>query len=324
MRLWRHRLQRHEEAAMKTILVPLDGSALAERVLPYARMLAQTLGARLHLLRAVADARREHGWLDDPTVRAEAGVPPGATERERIPAWDALRQFAENSLAEQAGQLRASGLHVTHEVRIGAPAATIVAAASECRAQLIAMATHGYSGLTRWAMGSVADAVLHTSATPVLLVRGDAPAPKHGLALRRIVVPLDGSELARQALSAAIELADPARAEVVVVQVVAPSIEEYLSAPAPAELRARLHAQALDEYAHVGGERPAAVTAAVLVGRAAQAIAEEADWRHADLIVMATHAYSGVRRWMYGSVADRLLHSTTTPLLLVRGPAGER
>jgi nucleotide-binding universal stress UspA family protein len=310
---------------MKTILIPLDGSALAERALPYARMLARTLGARLHLLRVVADARREHMLLDDPTVRAEVGLPPGATERESLPAWDALRQFAENTLAEHAAQLRAAGQHVTHEVRVGTPAETIVEVASECRAQLIAMATHGYSGFTRWALGSVADAVLHTTATPVLLVRGDAPAPKHGQALKRIVVPLDGTELARQALPAAIELADLAHAEVVVVQAVAPSIEEYLSATPPtAELRARLQAQALDEYErHVGGERPAAITAAVLVGQAAQAIAEEADWRHADLIVMATHAYSGLQRWIHGSVADRLLHSTTTPLLLVHGYAGE-
>src|SRR5689334_6344593 len=106
-------LQWPEEAAMKTILVPLDGSALAERVLPYARMLARTLDARLHLLRVVVDSRREHRLLDNPTVRAEAGKPAGATERESAPAWDALRQFAENNLDEHAAQLRAAGLHVT-------------------------------------------------------------------------------------------------------------------------------------------------------------------------------------------------------------------
>src|SRR5205085_5310054 len=98
---------------------------------------------------------------------------------------------------------------------------------------MIAMATHGYGGLTRWPLGSVADTVLHTAATPMLLVRGDAPMPKHAPALKRIVVPLDGSELSRQALPAAIELADFARAEVVVVQAIVPSIEEYLSAAPP-------------------------------------------------------------------------------------------
>jgi nucleotide-binding universal stress UspA family protein len=314
-----------QEAAMKTILVPLDGSALAERVLPYARLLARTIDARLHLLRVVTEAQHEQVPLDNPTIRAEAGLPPDADQYDSVPAWEALRQFAENGLAEHAAQLRAAGMHVTYEVRVGAPAATIVAVAAERHARMIAMATHGYSGLTRWALGSVADAVLHTTSVPVLLVRGNAPLPKHAPALKRIVVPLNGSELARQALPPAIELADFARAEVVVVQAIVPSIEEYLSAASPvAELRDNLRAQALHEYElHVGGDHPAAVTSAVLVGHAAQAIAEEVDWRRADLIVMATHGYSGLRRLVHGSVADQLLHATTTPLLLVRGHMGE-
>jgi nucleotide-binding universal stress UspA family protein len=252
-------------------------------------------------------------------------LPPGTSERDSAPAWAALRQLAENNLAEHAAQLRAAGLHVTCEVRVGTPAEVIVEVASECQARMIAMATHGYSGLARWALGSVADAVLHTSAVPVLLVRGNAPLPKHAPALKRIIVPLDGSELARQALPTAVELADFARAEVVVVQAIVPSIEEYLSAASPvADLRDNLRAQALHEYEQrVVGDRPAVVTSAVLIGHAAQAIAEEVDWRRADLIVMATHAYSGLRRLVHGSVADRLLHTTTTPLLLVRGHVGE-
>jgi nucleotide-binding universal stress UspA family protein len=311
---------------MKIILVPLDGSALAKRVLPYAQLLARTIDARLHLLRVVTDAQHEHVLLDNPTIRAEAGLPPVATDHDSPPAWDALRLFAENDLDEHAALLRAAGLIVTTEVRVGAPAATIVAVAAECHARMIAMATHGYSGLTRWALGSVADAVQHTAGVPVLLVRGNEPLPKHAPALKRIIVPLDGSELARQALAPALELADFACAEVVVVQAIVPSIEDYLSAASPvAELRDNLRAEALHEYElHTGGDHPAAVTAAVLVGHAAQAIAEEVDWRHADLIVMATHAYSGLRRWVHGSVADQLLHATTTPLLLVRGHVDER
>jgi nucleotide-binding universal stress UspA family protein len=307
----------YKEAAMKTILVPLDGSALAQRALPHAQMLAQVIDARLHLLRVVADTRSAHMQLDNPTIRAEAG----AIGRDNAPEWDALRQLAENSLAEQVAHLRADGLYVTSEVRLGVPAETIVEVASECHARLIAMATHGRGGLTRWALGSVADAVLHTAAVPVLLVRGDALTVKHPPALKRILVPLDDTDLSRQALPTAIELADCARAEVVVAQAVTSSIEEYISAAPPlAQLRDKLRAQVLDEYAlHVGSDRQARVTATVLVGQAAQAIAEESSWRSADLIVMATHAYSGLARWVHGSVADRLLHATTTPLLLVHG-----
>jgi nucleotide-binding universal stress UspA family protein len=106
-----------EEAAMKTILVPLDGSALAERVLPHAGLLARIIDARLHLLRVVTGLEPEHIPLDEPTVRAEAGLPPGAAERDGAAAWAALRQFAENNLAEHAARLRAAGLYVTYEVR---------------------------------------------------------------------------------------------------------------------------------------------------------------------------------------------------------------
>jgi nucleotide-binding universal stress UspA family protein len=186
---------------------------------------------------------------------------------------------------------------------------------------MIAMATRGNSGLTRWILGSVAEAVLHTASAPVLLVCRNTPLPKHAPAIKRTIVPLDGSELARQALPAAIELADFVRAEVVAVQAITPSIEEYISAAPPvAELRDKLRGQVLQEYdLQIGGDQHAAVTAAVLVGQAARAIAEEANWRNAGLIVMATHPYSGLRRWAQGSIADQLLHVTSTPLLLVRG-----
>src|SRR5689334_20620101 len=100
-----------QEAAMKTILVPLDGSALAERVLPYARLLARTIDARLHLLRVITDARHQYVPLDNSTVRAEVGVSPGATEHDSAPEWKALRQFAENNLAEHMARLRSAGLN---------------------------------------------------------------------------------------------------------------------------------------------------------------------------------------------------------------------
>src|SRR4029078_7576888 len=126
--------------------------------------------------------------LDNPTIRAEAGLPPVATDPDSDPAWDALRLFAETNLAEQAALLRADGLNVTYEVRVGAPAATIVEVAAACHARMIAMATRGNSGLSRWVLGSVADALLHTAAAPVLLVRGSAPLPKPALSIKRLIV----------------------------------------------------------------------------------------------------------------------------------------
>src|SRR5215213_5610874 len=108
-------LQGRKEVAVKTILVPLDGSALADRVLPYAQLLARMSGARLHLLRVITDAQHEHVLLDNPTIRAEVRLPPMATDHDSAAAWDALRLFAENNLAEHAAVLRATGLQVTTE-----------------------------------------------------------------------------------------------------------------------------------------------------------------------------------------------------------------
>src|SRR5438132_5068936 len=106
---------------MKTILVPLDSSVLAEQVLPSVRMLAPLLGAEVHLLHVVAEADRYHLLVD---------AAPGdlfATQRERtLNSWETLRQQAESYLAPKAAQLRAVGIDTSFEVRLGSPAEVIV------------------------------------------------------------------------------------------------------------------------------------------------------------------------------------------------------
>jgi nucleotide-binding universal stress UspA family protein len=208
------------------------------------------------------------------------------------------------------------------DTRVGTAAAVIATTAEQSPDTLIAMATHGHTGLRRWALGSTADTLLHTTSIPLFLVRGDRSAPAPNSAIRRILVPLDGSELARQALPMAIELAIYAQAELLLLQVVAQSIEDYLHGfPVAADLRQLLQEE-VDSAACVLGDtirqQPVQVSTVVAVGSTAQTIAEEAEHRHADLIVMATHGYTGIERWQLGSIADQVLHATTTPLLLVR------
>jgi nucleotide-binding universal stress UspA family protein len=162
---------------------------------------------------------------------------------------------------------------------------------------------------------------------PRVLMPGNAPSAQGAPRLKRILVPLDGSALARQALPIALELAAPAQAELILLWVVAPSIEEYMHAfPADADAHRILHDQATEALAARDGDRsiPAVqLTTAVGVGLPAQAIVEEAAWRRVDLIVMATHGYSGLQRWRLGSVANAVLHATTIPLLLVRSQAAD-
>jgi nucleotide-binding universal stress UspA family protein len=299
------------------ILVPLDGSALAEQALPYAQLLARVLGARIHLLRAISRAAQT-------TLLAEsAGAPP--TLAPAVCEQCALTQLCAHTdcyIADQAQRLRAADVEADADMRVGAPAETIAEIAQGVPETLVAMTTHDERGLQRWVRGSVTDTLIHDTTTPLLLVPASSQAALASPKLTRILVPLDGSALARQALPIAIELAARAQAELILLWVVAPSIDAYLRAfPAEADAHRALHDQAAEALAGFSTPLPAPtvrMTTAIGIGSPAQAIAEEAAWRHVDLIVMATHGYIGLQRWRMGSVANTVLHATPIPLLLAR------
>lgn len=311
---------------MRTILVPLDGSALAEHALPYALELARLLDARLHVLRVIPDSALEDGESFGYDLAAIYGVGEALAARQehdmRVRAT--LRERAGQYLDRQVESVAKAGFEACAEVRLGPPAEVIVEVAAAVHADLIVMGTHGYSGVRRWALGSTADKVVHATHTPVLLVRGDAPAP----ALRRIVVPLDGSALARQALPLAVELAARASSSLVLLRAIMPALEIAAGMPPSARIPPQTEditepmresaQQELDALAEqLRGEVPH-VAAMALIGPPAEVIVDEAAARHADLIVMATHGHSGLRRWALGSTTDKVLHTTSTPVLLVR------
>jgi len=314
---------------MHTIVVPLDGSELAAQVMPHVRTLAPLLDAHVHLLRVVpaTPPGDSESWAQ--VLISVYGVPESEAARRdhHNDVIEELHQQAQAYLDTQAQMLRSAGIEVTSEVRTGSPAETIVeVAAAHMPGALIAMATHGYSGLRRWALGSVADKVIHATDAPVLLVRGQAQPvvqPPH-----RILTPLDGSGLSRQALPLASEIARAARAELILLRAVVPMIEAYIGAPVlgrplveNSETLNALYEYALDELkaeaASLRAEAPRVLTRAI-IGYPAEVIIDEAREMDVDLIVMATHGYSGLRRWALGSVADKVLHATTTPLILVR------
>jgi len=308
---------------MKTLLVPLDGSKLAEQVLPSVRTLAPLLGAHVQLLHVVSEADRYHLLADAMGIDEVGGVP--LRSGEFVHSWEPLRQNAEDYLNMQAAELTAAGVDAGVEVQLGWPAEAIVAAAEREHVTLIAMATHGYSGIKRWALGSVTDKVVHATTTPVLAVRGAEQAAVMERPLRRILVPLDGSELARQALPLAVELATCARAELILLTVAAPQlmIAPELMSPLPEfdaalpRLQERLKEE-LGTFAPRLAAEGVQVTPVAVSGFPAEMIVDLAQQREADLIVMATHGASGLRRWALGSVADKVLHAAPMPLLLVR------
>jgi nucleotide-binding universal stress UspA family protein len=302
----------------KMILVPLDGSALAEQALPYAQLLARILHARMHLLRAISQSELAAQLADTGALPASPAPP----VCEQCALTD-LCAHTDCYIADQALRLRAADIEVDADMRIGAPAAAIAEFAQGTPQTLIAMSTHAERGLQRWVRGSVADTLMHETTAPLLLVPNSKRAARANPKLARILLPLDGSALARQALPIAIELATNAQAELILLWVVAPSIDEYLRAfPADADAHRTLHDQAAEALAARSGEHPTPAVrlrTTIGIGAPAHAIVEEAARRHVDLIVMATHGYTGLQRWRMGSVADTVLHSSSAPLLLVRG-----
>ena len=313
---------------MKSILVPLDGSTLAEQVLAYVRLLAPLLNARARLLHVSSDEDVARVLVDDGALARELGDQLANRHTSPEQLRELLRQQAADYLAARATDLRAAGMDVEVELRDGFAPEQIVAVAEHGQAHLIAMATHGYRGLKRWTLGSVTDKVVHAATCPIFLVRATDQHQETAVALKRILVPLDGSALAEQALPLALELASRARAELLLLQAVIPLVEyapglspfarslpqsiqypDMLCEQAQQQLTTTINRYATPELR---------MKSVVLIGSPAEAIVDEAVHRGVDLIVMATHGYSGLRRWALGSVADKVLHATTIPLILVR------
>jgi nucleotide-binding universal stress UspA family protein len=309
---------------MQTILVPLDGSPQAEQILPYVRQLAPVLQANVLLLQ-VANPEHVHDYaatLANTSVGNDDYQPDWLNHQQQ--RWLHERQQIERYLETQAALLRASGIAVNCDIESGPAVATIIAAAERSQASLIALASHGYSGLRRWAVGSVAEQIIQVSCLPVLLVRISPESPSAPMGLRRILTPLDGSVFTHYALDHAITVAQGAQAELIVLQTLASSLEDYVGrVPAQLDQRGTLDKYVRRAYAARWGEQRAAqatITSAVGLGGVADSIIEEAHQRHVGLIVLGMPPHSALHRRSGGRVADQVFRNTHIPLLLVHSP----
>ncbi|MCX6049424.1 MAG: universal stress protein [Chloroflexi bacterium] len=222
-------------------------------------------------------------------------------------------------------QLQKAGYRVLTQLAEGDAAEQILDVATHAHADLIAMATHGRSGLTRWALGSVAERVSQSSTLPVLLMRGQADLP-HGK-IERILVPLDGSILAEKALTHAQTLAKENGAELLLFQGI-PFIDvedefaQIISAQQleSADVQAFANAEAylISVALRLRGEGIACQTV-VLRGDPARLICDVANESKIDVVAICTHGRTGFSRWMYGSVANQVIRGVECPVLVVRG-----
>jgi nucleotide-binding universal stress UspA family protein len=306
-----------EEGMMyQKILVPLDGSPFAEGVLSYLSQVSDPQNAEI-LLFQVLEMDRYSAYLT-PGPLPISGQP--------VSNW---KQFAENYHASMIEDLRSRGYAARSEVVVGRDVAVEICRYADAEGvDLIAMTTHARTGLPRWVLGSVASRVVSATDKPVFLVHPTEDTEDRTVALRRILVPLDGSNLAEEALSLATSLARAQNAKLILVRALEPpamvpadpSMRD-LTTPMATQLGA-VEMQAAEFYmqdiAHELQRRNMVEQTVVILGDAAEVILDAAEINDVDLITMCTHGRSGVSRWVYGSVAEKVLHSAPCPLLLLR------
>ena len=303
------------------IVVPLDGSELAEGVLPHVVEVIRGLESHVYLLTVAQIARRTAPALTDLFSSSDNTH----EERQRV------EQELTTYLHKVAGELEPSAAETQASVRFGRPAEEILTFASEVDAGLIILSTHGRSGISRWVFGSVTDRVLHGSLCPLLLVRTESPQPT--IAYQRILVPLDGSDVAEQVLPYVSALIRPNYTRIFLTSVLPNGLSDrtitlltssppglQLSTTALPKAKVQLTAY-LRSVAAALRERGATVQTSVRKGAPAEEILAEAAENEVDLISMTAHGLSGVSRWVYGNVAGKVLQGAHCPILLVRPPA---
>lgn len=295
--------------AISNILVPLDGSELAERALPYAERLAGKAGRKVILVRSVH-------------VRTLPGRDPSDAQVKAI-------DDAERYLASIASRLGDAGVAVESAVPYGPPAAEILDETRIRQADLVLMATHGRSGVGRWVYGSVANQVMRSTQVPMLLIPASVATVWSDKVQPKVLVPLDGSALAEEALPAAREFAAALGASVVLVRIVEPPYDSAYSEVAQyvefdPEQQARVATDYLEQTAASLRSAGLAVETRVVVGDPVIAISALAREAGAAAVAMATHGRSGLAELVLGSVATGTLQRAGLPLLLVRPTAISR
>lgn len=306
---------------LQTIVVPLDGSTLAECAVPIALGLLSPDMGRLILMRVPVYTEMQ------PAIGAEYNMF-WPEIRDEPSSFRRVYEDAEAYLAHVATRCERRGITVEKRVEEGDRAGAVIDVAADVGADLIVMTTHGRTGISRWIIGSITERVLHDAPCPVLAIHAQPDClpdrPATGFA-SRILVPLDGSELAEPALPPAMAIARQTGGEIILFRVGQPGTDDQApknnavdtgTPEAPSDYLERIATECRQQ-----GVTATAVTIDPVGSGAASvagAILDMATGSQVDLIAMSTHGRSGLRRWVYGSVTEKVLHNSESALLIVR------
>lgn len=314
------------------ILVPLDGSSRAEQVLPVAARLARAAGATIMLLTVVDSAHEAVSYR-----LAGPSMSPNTIERDLTAAQSYLDEVSQRSFL--------GGISVEKQVDPGNPAVMILSRAearTERPIDLIVMSSHGYTGVKRWFLGSVAEKTVRHAPVPVLLLREGEPLRTHvrfdGMCAIRTLVLVDASARSPDAIPPAAHLvaalSSPEHGHLQLTQIVV--VPENVG-KAEKDERLREAVQNLDAIGQrvrgglVANRRKIHLTLSwaisaerdiaegiIRVAEQGERCAEIGAAERCDLIAMTTHGATGLGKWAVGSITERVLHATRLPLFIVR------
>jgi nucleotide-binding universal stress UspA family protein len=291
----------------KRILVPLDGSNLAELALAYAEEIAVAFKSELVLL-----------YVNEP----------------KEDQYRHMHKLYMEEVAEGVKERFRKRARVKTVVLSGEPAEEIIKYTEKNDVSVIIMASHGRSGITGWVMGGVASKLLHTAKVPVMLIRTTKlpkREPREKL-LERVLLPLDGSEAGEAAVPYVRKLIDKLGSEVILFEVVAGGQHvrtvgglDYILYPEPEMELAKTEAKEyLDKLSQRLAVKKGKVSVSLKIGdNVAGDIIKFAKRKKVGLIAISAHGHSGIERWVFGSTASKIVQSSKIPVLMVRTPREE-
>lgn len=285
----------------KKILVPLDGSDLAELALPYAEELATAFKSELILLYAGEASEQEYLHMH------------------------------ELYLEKMAVQTKKIIGRVSPVVVSGKPAEAIVKYTEKNDIRLIVMASHGSSGIIPWAKGGVASKVIEGIGVPLLLIKETKRRKtKEKHLISRILLPLDGSEAGEAAITRVKELKSRLEAEVILLEVVPlgrhirtiGGIDHILYPESEIETFKAEAREYLDKVYKRLQRGKGELKVEIRTGQLAKEILSYAKEKRVSLIAIASHGHSGMTKWVFGSTAQKVIEDSPIPVLVVKSLPG--